>query len=240
MNAKPPKGILLYGPPGTGKTMLAKAVATESEANFIAVNGPEFLNKWVGESEKAVRETFRKARQAAPCVIFMDEIDSIAPERGTGDDSKVTERVISQMLTEMDGLQALNGVVIIAATNRPDIIDPALLRPGRFDKSILIGPPDKESRLSIFGIHTKDKPLDSDVDLEKLAEMTEGCTGADISAICNEAVMTAVRELVADGKIPTDDELKECKVKMDYFVKALDKFGPAAKEKLSGYSGLRM
>ena len=240
MNAKPPKGILLYGPPGTGKTMLAKAVATESEANFIAVNGPEFLNKWVGESEKAVRETFRKARQAAPCVIFMDEIDSIAPERGTGDDSKVTERVISQMLTEMDGLQALNGVVIIAATNRPDIIDPALLRPGRFDKSILIGPPDKESRLSIFGIHTKDKPLDGDVDLEKLAEMTEGCTGADISAICNEAVMTAVRELVADGKIPTDDELKECKVKMDYFVKALDKFGPAAKEKLSGYSGLRM
>jgi len=240
MNAKPPKGILLYGPPGTGKTMLAKAVATESEANFIAVNGPEFLNKWVGESEKAVRETFRKARQAAPCVIFMDEIDSIAPERGTGDDSKVTERVISQMLTEMDGLQALNGVVIIAATNRPDIIDPALLRPGRFDKSILIGPPDKESRRSIFGIHTKDKPLDGDVDLEKLADMTEGCTGADISAICNEAVMTAVRELVAGGKVPTDDELKECKVKMDYFVKALDKFGPAAKEKLSGYSGLRM
>ena len=240
MNAKPPKGILLYGPPGTGKTMLAKAVATESEANFIAVNGPEFLNKWVGESEKAVRETFRKARQAAPCVIFMDEIDSIAPERGLGDDSKVTERVISQMLTEMDGLQALNGVVIIAATNRPDIIDPALLRPGRFDKSILIGPPDKESRMSIFKIHTKDKPLDNDVDLEKLAEMTEGCTGADISAISNEAVMTAVRELVADGNIPTDEELKACKVKMDYFVKALDKFGPAAKEKLSSYSGLRV
>jgi len=239
MNAKPPKGILLYGPPGTGKTMLAKAVATESEANFIAVNGPEFLNKWVGESEKAVRETFRKARQAAPCVIFMDEIDSIAPERGTGDDSKVTERVISQMLTEMDGLQALNGVVIIAATNRPDIIDPALLRPGRFDKSILIGPPDKESRMSIFRIHTKDKPLDNDVDLEKLAEMTEGCTGADISAISNEAVMTAVRELVADGKVPTDEELKACKVKMEYFVKALDKFGPAAKAKLSSYSGLR-
>jgi transitional endoplasmic reticulum ATPase len=144
------------------------------------------------------------------------------------------------MLTEMDGLQALNGVVIIAATNRPDIIDPALLRPGRFDKSILIGPPDKESRMSIFKIHTKDKPLDGDVDVGKLADMTEGCTGADISAICNEAVMAAVRELVADGKVPTDEELKECKVKMDYFVKALDKFGPAAKEKLSGYSGLRM
>ncbi len=146
MNARPPKGILLYGPPGTGKTMLAKAVATESEANFIAVKGPEFLNKWVGESEKAVRETFRKARQASPCVIFMDEIDSIAPERGSGNgDSNVTERVISQMLTEMDGLESLNDVVVIAATNRPDIMDPALLRPGRFDKSIYIGPPDKES-----------------------------------------------------------------------------------------------
>ncbi|MDR0334296.1 MAG: CDC48 family AAA ATPase [Methanomassiliicoccaceae archaeon] len=238
MNAKPPKGILLYGPPGTGKTMLAKAVATESEANFISVNGPEFLNKWVGESEKAVRETFRKARQAAPCVIFMDEVDSIAPTRGGGDDSKVTERVISQMLTEMDGLQPLNGVVVIAATNRPDIIDPALLRPGRFDKSILIGPPDKESRTSIFGIHTKGKPLDDDVSIAELAERTEGCTGADIAAICNEAVMTAVRNLVANGKIPTDDELKACKVKMEFFVKAIDKFGPSAREELGKYTGL--
>ena len=181
MNAKPPKGILLYGPPGTGKTMLAKAVATESEANFIAVKGPEFLNKWVGESEKAVRETFRKARQASPCVIFMDEIDSIAPERGSGNgDSNVTERVISQMLTEMDGLESLNNVVVIAATNRPDIMDPALLRPGRFDKSIFIGPPDKESRKSIFGIHTKGRPLADDVDLDDLSERTDGCTGADI------------------------------------------------------------
>ncbi|MDR0777892.1 MAG: CDC48 family AAA ATPase [Methanomassiliicoccaceae archaeon] len=238
MNARPPKGILLYGPPGTGKTLLAKAVATESEANFIAVNGPEFLNKWVGESEKAVRETFRKARLAAPCVIFMDEIDSIAPVRGTGGDSNVTERVISQMLTEMDGLQALNGVVIIAATNRPDIIDPALLRPGRFDKSILIGPPDKESRISIFKIHTKEKPIDADVNIDELAEMTEGCTGADIAAICNEAVMTAVRELVASGNVPTDDEIKRCKVRMEYFVKAVSKFGPAAREELGKYSGL--
>jgi len=238
MNARPPKGILLYGPPGTGKTMLAKAVATESEANFIAVNGPEFLNKWVGESEKAVRETFRKARQAAPCVIFMDEIDSIVPLRGSGDDSKVTERVISQMLTEMDGLRALNGVVIIAATNRPDIIDPALLRPGRFDKSILIGPPDKGSRIAIFKIHTNDKPLDEDVDIEDLAERTEGFTGADISAVCNEAVMTAVRELVADGRMPTDDEIAACKVNMDCFVKAVDKFGPNAREELGRYSGI--
>ena len=235
MNAKPPKGILLYGPPGTGKTMLAKAVATESEANFIAVKGPEFLNKWVGESEKAVRETFRKARQASPCVIFMDEIDSIAPERGTGSDSNVTERVISQMLTELDGLESLNDVVIIAATNRPDIMDPALLRPGRFDKSIFIGPPDLESRTAIFGIHTKGKPLADDVDLGELADKTEGCTGADIAAICNEAVMAAVRRIIKPGKVPTDEETENCKVGMKDFVSAIEKFGPQASQKLRDY-----
>ena len=237
MNARPPKGILLYGPPGTGKTLLAKAVATESEANFISVKGPEFLNKWVGESEKAVRETFRKARQASPCVIFMDEIDSIAPERGTGSDSNVTERVISQMLTEMDGLEGLSDVVVIAATNRPDIMDPALLRPGRFDKSIYIGPPDEASRKSIFGIHTKSKPLADNVSLDDLAKRTEGCTGADISAICNEAVMNAVRGLVKPGKVPTDEEIKECKVSMADFEKALDKYGPKSRQKLSDYNG---
>ena len=235
MNARPPKGILLYGPPGTGKTMLAKAVATESEANFIAVKGPEFLNKWVGESEKAVRETFRKARQASPCVIFMDEIDSITPQRGTGSDSNVTERVISQMLTEMDGLEALNNVVVIAATNRPDIMDPALLRPGRFDKSIYIGPPDKESREKIFKIHTANKPLDTDVDIGALAEKTDGCTGADISAICNEAVMNAVRKLVKSGTVPDDTELNNCKIHMDDFLSALDKIGPESREKLKQY-----
>ena len=235
MNARPPKGILLYGPPGTGKTMLAKAVATESEANFIAVKGPEFLNKWVGESEKAVRETFRKARQASPCVIFMDEIDSITPQRGTGSDSNVTERVISQMLTEMDGLEALNNVVVIAATNRPDIMDPALLRPGRFDKSIFIGPPDKESREKIFKIHTANKPLDDDVDIGSLAEKTDGCTGADISAICNEAVMNAVRNLVKSGNVPSDDELKNCKIHMSDFLTAMDKIGPEARDKLKQY-----
>ena len=236
MNARPPKGILLYGPPGTGKTMLAKAVATESEANFIAVKGPEFLNKWVGESEKAVRETFRKARQASPCVIFMDEIDSIAPERGSGNgDSNVTERVISQMLTEMDGLESLNDVVVIAATNRPDIMDPALLRPGRFDKSIYIGPPDKESRKAIFGIHTKGRPLADDVDLERLAEETEGCTGADIAAICNEAVMNAVRRLVASKPDPTDEDIAGCRVEADDFERSMDKFGPKSRQKLSEY-----
>ena len=235
MNAKPPKGILLYGPPGTGKTMLAKAVATESEANFIAVKGPEFLNKWVGESEKAVRETFRKARQASPCVIFMDEIDSITPQRGTGSDSNVTERVISQMLTELDGLESLNDVVVIAATNRPDIMDPALLRPGRFDKSIFIAPPDRESRISIFKIHTAEKPLAEDVNISDLADKTEGCTGADIAAICNEAVMTAVRRIVKPGKVPEDEEIKSCKVEMKDFVSAVDKFGPQAAQKLKEY-----
>lgn len=235
MNAKPPKGILLYGPPGTGKTMLAKAVATESEANFIAVKGPEFLNKWVGESEKAVRETFRKARQASPCVIFMDEIDSIAPERGTGGDSNVTERVISQMLTEMDGLESLNDVVVIAATNRPDIMDPALLRPGRFDKSIFIGPPDKESRKAIFGIHTKNRPLADDVDLDELADKTDGCTGADIAAICNEAVMNAVRHLISENPEPQDEDIQNCRVSKEDFEKALDKFGPKSRQELKDY-----
>ena len=235
MNAKPPKGILLYGPPGTGKTLLAKAVATESEANFISVKGPEFLNKWVGESEKAVRETFRKARQASPCVIFMDEIDSIVPVRGTGGDSNVTERVVSQMLTELDGLEPMNDVVVIAATNRPDMIDPALLRPGRFDKSIYVAPPDKESRKSIFEIHTKGKPMEEDVDLDKLADQTEGCTGADISAICNEAVMSAVRRLVAGGKMPTEEEINGCKVSMADLEGAVDKFGPKSQEKITEY-----
>jgi len=236
MDAKPPRGILLYGPPGTGKTLLAKAVATESEANFISVKGPEFLSKWVGESEKAVREAFRKARQAAPCIIFMDEIDSIAPQRGTScGDSGVTERVISQLLTEMDGLEALNDVVVIAATNRPDIMDPALLRPGRFDRSVHIGPPDEESREKIFGIHTRGKPLADDVDLKELARKTDGNTGADIAAICNEAVMASVRRLVADGGMPSEEEIAESRVTMDDFMAAMDKVGPDARDRLKDY-----
>ncbi len=237
MNAKPPKGILLYGPPGTGKTMLAKAVATESEANFISVKGPEFLNKYVGESEKAVRETFRKARMASPCVVFMDEIDSIAPVRGGGDDSQVTERVVSQILTELDGLEPMNDVVVIAATNRPDIIDPALLRPGRFDKAILVGPPDEASRKTILEIQLREKPLAEDVDIETLAKETDGCTGADLSAICNEAVMTAVRNLVAKGQMPTDEEIANCKVTMADLQGAVSKFGPQAKKDLESYDG---
>jgi transitional endoplasmic reticulum ATPase len=197
-DVKPPKGILLYGPPGTGKTMIAKAVATTSEANFISIKGPELISKWVGESEKGVREVFRKARQAAPCVVFFDEIDAIAPRRGGSEDSShVTERVISQMLTELDGLEDLKGVVVIAATNRPDIIDEALLRPGRFDRMLEVPPPDKEARKQIFIIHTKKKPLDSDVNLEKLVDMTEGMTGAEIAGIANAAAMTAIKDHVA-------------------------------------------
>jgi transitional endoplasmic reticulum ATPase len=202
-DVQPPRGILLYGPPGTGKTLIAKAVANESEANFISVKGPELLSKWVGESEKGVREVFRKARQAAPCVIFFDEIDAVAPRRGGGEaDSQVTERVVSQLLTEMDGLEELNGVVVLGATNRVDIIDEALLRPGRFDRVLEVTPPTKEGRLEILKIHTRKKPLADDVSLEKLAEMTDGLTGAELAAIANTAAIQAIKEQIrtATGK----------------------------------------
>jgi transitional endoplasmic reticulum ATPase len=197
VDVQPPKGILLYGPPGNGKTMIAKAVAATSEANFISIKGPELISKWVGESEKGVREVFRKARQAAPCVIFFDELDAVAPRRGSSEgDGHVTERVISQMLTELDGLEDLKGVVVIGATNRPDIIDEALLRPGRFDRLLEVPPPDKDARKHIFQIHTKKKPLESDVNLDNLVEMTEGMTGADIAALVNVAAMSAIKEHV--------------------------------------------
>ncbi|MDA4115097.1 MAG: CDC48 family AAA ATPase [Thaumarchaeota archaeon] len=201
-DVKPPKGILLYGPPGTGKTLIAKAVANESEANFISIKGPELISKWVGESEKGVREVFRKARAAAPCVIFFDEVDAIAPRRKSGEtDSQVTERVVSQLLTEMDGLEELKGVVVLGATNRPDIIDEALLRPGRFDKLLRIPPPDKEGRIEILKIHTKKKPLAKDVDVTKLAELTEGYTGAELAAAANAAAIGAIKQYVkAHGK----------------------------------------
>jgi transitional endoplasmic reticulum ATPase len=233
--ARPPKGILLYGPPGTGKTMLAKAVATESEANFISVKGPEFMSKWVGESEKAVRETFRKAKQAAPCIIFFDEIDSIAPTRGAGSDSHVTERVISQMLSEIDGLEELHNITVIAATNRPDIIDPALLRPGRIDRLIYVMPPDRDSRFEIFKVHTAKTPLDGDVDLETLADDTSDFTGADIASVCNEATILAIREYVTSGK-PTDNEsIKQLKVGYHNFRDAMTRVKPYSKKELEKY-----
>lgn len=194
LGIKAPKGVLLYGAPGTGKTLLAKAVANESDSNFILVKGPELLSKWVGESEKAVREIFKKARQASPSIIFFDEIDAIAPRRSSSQDNKVTERVVNQMLTEMDGLEELHDVVVIAATNRPDIMDAALLRPGRFDRIILAKAPDKETRLKIFEVHTKNMPLATDVDLKVLSEKTENYVGADIESICREAAILALRE----------------------------------------------
>jgi transitional endoplasmic reticulum ATPase len=235
MSTTPPKGVLLFGPPGTGKTLLAKAVATESQANFINVKGPEFLSKWVGESEKAVRETFRKARMASPCIIFMDEIDSIAPVRGGEADSHVTERVISQMLTEIDGLQSLHNVVVIAATNRPDMLDPALLRPGRFDRLVRIPTPDLEGRKQVLRIHTAKKPLAEDVDIDDLARRTDGYSGADLAALTNEAVMLAIRELVAKNKDITADELKEARISMAFFNRALEKVKPVSRSDLGRY-----
>src|ERR687898_342983 len=238
-DAVPPKGILLYGPPGTGKTLIAKAAANESEANFISIKGPELLSKWVGESEKGVREVFRKARQAAPCIIFFDEIDAIAPRRGGsfGGDSHVTERLISQLLTELDGLEILTNVVVIAATNRPDIIDPALLSPGRFDRLLYVPPPDRDSRLQIIRIHTKKKPLADDMDIDRLAGSTDGYTGADIASLSSAAVMLALREHVSKYKDPkeADSHLQELKVHMKHFEEAMKKIRPLSNQELSMY-----
>jgi transitional endoplasmic reticulum ATPase len=227
-NTTPPKGIMMFGPPGTGKTMLAKAVANESEANFISIKGPEVLNKYVGESEKAIRETFRKARQSAPTIIFFDEIDAIAPTRGAGFDSHVTERVVSQMLTELDGLEELHNVVVIAATNRPDMVDTALLRPGRLDRLLYIPPPDEASRLQIYKIHARGKPLDKDVDLQKIATESINYVGADIEAVCREAAMLAIREYITHGMSPEEakKEAGNVKITMKHFQDALQKVRP--------------
>lgn len=218
----PPKGILLYGIPGSGKTLLAKAVAKESGVNFIAVKGPELLSKWVGESEKGVREVFKKAKQASPCIIFFDEIDSLTPHRGNGGDSNVTERVVSQFLNEMDGIEELKGVVVLAATNRRDILDPALLRPGRFDVQMEIPAPDRDARHSIFLVHTKDNPLAPDVDLADFADRTEGMVGADIEGVCRQAAMLAIREFLENNAVPLPVEtLKTFLIGKEHFEKTL-------------------
>src|SRR5918912_369008 len=227
-----PKGLLMHGPSGTGKTLLAKAVATESEANFISVRGPELLSQWVGESERGIREIFRKARQAAPCVIFFDEIDSIAPTRGGGlggemggGGSGTNDRVISQILTELDGISELHGVVVLAATNRPDMIDTALLRPGRFDRIVFVPNPDRRTRKRILEIYARDKPLGSDVDLEKIADITDGFSGADTAAIVNTAVSLVLHEYLA--RYPTPEEAakhaSEAHVVMRHFEEAVKK-----------------
>ena len=208
------RGILIYGPPGCGKTMIAKAVANEAGANFISIKGPEVFSKWVGESEKRIREVFRRARQVAPSIIFIDEIDSIAPRRGMHSGSHVTEQVVSQMLTEMSGLEDLTGVVVLAATNRPDMMDPALLRPGRFDKMIYVPAPDEKTREEILKVHTKDMP--TRVDMKKLSEKTDRYSGADLEALAREAAMIALRE---------DIESKD--VKKEHFENALKKVKPS-------------
>ncbi|HUU48218.1 MAG TPA: CDC48 family AAA ATPase [Nitrosopumilaceae archaeon] len=226
-----PRGILLHGPSGTGKTLLAKAVATESEANFVSVRGPELLSKWVGESERGIREIFRRARQASPCVVFFDEIDSIAPIRGAGGETAVTERVVSQLLTELDGMENMHGVVVLAATNRADMIDPALLRPGRFDKIIQIPLPDKESRKMIIQIGAKTIPVIEDVndpqhvDYEKIAELTDGLSGADVAAIANTAVSLVIHEFLDKQPDLKDVEKSsvDAKVTMKHFEEAVKK-----------------
>ncbi|MEM2133235.1 MAG: CDC48 family AAA ATPase [Candidatus Jordarchaeaceae archaeon] len=199
---RPPKGVLLHGPPGCGKTLLAKAVATESQANFISIKGPEVYSKWVGESEKAIREVFRKARSAAPAIIYFDELDSLAPRRGTWEGTRVYESVLNQILVEMDGIEDLKGVVCVASTNRPDLVDPALLRPGRFDRLVLVPAPDRASRLRILEIYTVERgmPLAKDVKLERLADRTEGFSGADLENLCRDAGMAAIREKGRDVK----------------------------------------
>ncbi len=226
-----PRGILLHGPSGTGKTLLAKAVATQSEANFVSVRGPELLSKWVGESERGIREIFKRARQSSPCVIFFDEIDSIAPIRGAGGETAVTERVVSQLLTELDGMENMHGVIVLAATNRADMIDPALLRPGRFDKIIQIPLPDKESRKSILKINAEKIPTiteESDplhVDIEKIAELTDGLSGADTASIANTAVSLVIHEFLDSHPDVKDIEKTtiDAKVTMKHFEEAVKK-----------------
>ncbi len=227
MGIRPPRGVLLYGPPGTGKTLIARAVARETKATFISIKGPQLLSKWVGESEKAVREVFKKARQVSPAIIFFDELDAIAPMRGMEEGHRTSERVVNQLLAEMDGLETLKDVVVIGATNRPDIFDPALLRSGRFDRLLFVGPPDRSGRLEILKIHTSKTPNGDDVSLEELAELTESFVGSDLESLCREAVMLALRE---------DPEASEAsEVEMRHYREALKRVRPSFEENMVRY-----
>ncbi len=244
MGITPPKGILLYGPPGTGKTLLAKAAANESNANFISISGPQLLSKWVGESEKAIRETFKKAKQVAPAIIFFDELDALAPIRGM-DSSRVTDRVLNQLLTELDGLQTLKSVIVVAATNRPDIVDPALIRSGRFDRLVYAGVPTKSGREAILRIHTSEMPL-TNVDLTELADITDGYVGSDLESLCRESAMLAMREDLDKIEMRHFEEALQ-KIRatvssdlMDHYQRVQEKFkGGAAAKEPSSYVGYR-
>ncbi|MFX1558448.1 MAG: CDC48 family AAA ATPase [Promethearchaeota archaeon] len=237
MKSRPPNGILLYGLPGTGKTLLARAIAHESEVNFISVKGPEFLSKWVGESAKAVREIFRKARSAAPCIIFFDEIDAIAARRSDTSSSRVVEQVVAQLLTEIDGLEELKDVVLLAATNRPDMLDPAILRSGRFGRHIEVPLPNNNSRKQIFKIHLKERPLTKDIDTNKLAEELEGFTGADIKGICEEATLLAIRRAIYENKVDVQDpqSFKKFKIIKEEFLQAIEKIKKNAEKAKKAY-----
>ena len=227
VNVESPKGILLDGPPGTGKTLIAKALAKMTDSNFISIKGPELLSKWVGESERGIREIFRKARQAAPCIIFLDEVDALVPRRGSGgSNSHVTENVVSQILTEIDGLEELNNVLIIAATNRLDIVDEAFLRPGRFDRIIKVPNPDEKGRQHIFEIHTKSKPLASDAKISEIVKLTDNFSGAEIAAVANRAAITALRRYVS-GK---SKNVKEIRITQQDLIDAVDKVKPRKRE----------
>jgi transitional endoplasmic reticulum ATPase len=233
VGVKAPKGILLYGPPGTGKTLLAKAVANESESNFISIKGPEILSKWVGEREKGVRKTFRRARQVAPSIIFFDEIDALAGTRGLSDGSGVKQGVVAQLLSEIDGVAELSDVVLVGATNRPDLLDPALLRPGRFEKLIYVPMPDTDARAEIFKVHTKGMKLADDVDFKELIEKTEDYSGADIEALVRKAGMLVVKESIKKKK-------KDATVKMEHFKKALERVKPSLDEnRLNRWKGMK-
>jgi transitional endoplasmic reticulum ATPase len=234
MDMEAAKGVLLYGPPGTGKTLLAKAVANESQSNFISIKGPELLNKYVGESEKGVRDVFSKARENAPTVVFFDEIDSIAGERGQhSGDSGVGERVVSQLLTELDGIEAMEDVVVIATTNRPDLIDDALLRPGRLDRHVHVPVPDEEARKKIFAVHTEHKPLADGVDLDWVASETEGYVGADIEAVCREASMAASREFIRSvDKEEVGESVGNVRINQEHFEHALEEVNPSVTDEV--------
>ncbi|GFO97936.1 ATPase AAA, CDC48 subfamily [groundwater metagenome] len=247
MGIQPPKGILLYGPPGTGKTLLAKAVANESSANFISVRGPQLLSKWVGESEKAIREVFKKARQVAPSILFLDELDAIAPIRGMDAGSRTSEKVVNQLLTELDGIETLKNVVVIAATNRPEIIDPALIRSGRFDRLVFVGSPGRAGRVEIFNIHMKNIPLSEDVNKEELADLTDNYVGADIETLCREAVMLALRENFNTEKVEMRHfraSLKKVRPALvegmiEYYEKLQEQFKGGTKQEQKSYIGYR-